>query len=108
MTHHGDEMPAGALRGVHEVARALELLEGGLVTGRCLGQLRLPDEERLLARLDRLAQASEVTTNRIQSLPMPGELPAQSLAAPDNRRHMSYRVNPQDTNRGDRYVKSGR
>ena len=80
VTHHGDEMPAGALRGVHEVVRALELLECRLVAGNGLGELGLPGAQGMLAHLYRPPQAGDMVANRVEALPMQGDVPTQPLA----------------------------
>ena len=106
MTHHGDEMPAGALSGVHEVVRALELLECRLVTGNGLGQLGLPGAQGLFAHLYRPPQASDVVANRVEALAMQGDMPAQALALMSYGRHTSYHAHAHHADSRDSYVDS--
>ena len=80
VTHHGDEMPAGALRGVHEVVRPFQLFERGLVTGDDLRQLILPGAQGALALLYRASQAGHMVAYRVEPLPVQGEVPAQAAA----------------------------
>jgi hypothetical protein len=52
MTHHGDEMAAGALCGVHEVARALELRQHRLMAGHRLIELGFSSTQHPFTRLN--------------------------------------------------------
>src|SRR5207249_913161 len=107
-THHGDEMPAGALGGVHEVVRALELLECRLVTGNGLGKLGLPGAQGLFAHLYGPPQAGDVVANRVEALAMQGAVPAQPLALMSSGRHTPYHVYAHHADSRDTYVNSSR
>jgi hypothetical protein len=106
VTHHGDEMPAGALSRVHEVVRALELLERRLVTGNGLGQLGLPGAEGLFAHLYGPPQARDVVANRVEALSMQGDVTAQSLTLMSSGRHTPRHAHAHHADSRDRHVNS--
>jgi hypothetical protein len=94
-------MAAGALRGVHKVARTLELRQNSVVAGGSLRELNFTGLKDAFARLHGPPQARDMAANGVKALPMNGDPTPQALTlarAGDQPARRAHPKNCQDRN----------
>src|SRR6185312_5656545 len=89
-------MPAGALRGVHEVACALELGQHFLLGSGRGGELRGARLEHALARLNGAPQTPDMAANGVEALPMDRNASSQAIALPSCGGHATRQPRPKN------------
>jgi hypothetical protein len=99
-------MPAGALCGVHEVARALELRQNGFMAGNRLGQLNFARLEYTLTRPHGPPQAGDMTANGVKALPMNGDPPPQTMALTGAGGQTTRRAHPKNCQDGNHTIQA--